>query len=217
MNNSEKNILILLGVGVAGFFGYRYYQKNKDKKNEVKTDENQNNSNTTTGYPGPTTGPTEYEKKVMKLQATVGAGVDGNPGSTSNSNTNRSVAAFYPVSYAKLGNVSPINIDAYLALNGVRQANVSGRIDQIWNAMGGGTPATLRIDSNVSAYYYDSSRGQYLATGGIFLVKSGLKIYKSTSIKSTLGFIVTVPVYSTSTKQSVGNRMVLIKPDNLYV
>lgn len=212
MKNNNA-IIIGAGIAVAGFFGYKYWKKKQDEKKEAEKPKKEPvsegggvTSNQPSGY-------SEYQKKVMKLQSIVGAAIDGNAGPQ----TNKLVAAFFPISFAKLGNVSVSNIDAYLALNGKREANVADRIDQIWNAMGSGTPATLRTDTQVSAYYYDNSRGQYLPTGGIFVAKQGTKLYKSTTVKTSIGFIVTVPVYFTNTNTVAGSRMILIKPDNLFV
>ncbi len=88
MKKNEKNILTGVAVAAAGFLAYTLYKR---KKQQAQTDKENKDKvirieqgNTTTGYPGPTTGPTEYQKKVMEIQSWLGVAVDGIPGPQTN-------------------------------------------------------------------------------------------------------------------------------------
>ena len=116
MKKNEKNILTGVGIALAGFFAYRYYQKKKAAKQaEVVKEEAkkaETSPNKTTGYPGPYTGPSEYQKKVMELQSWLGVAVDGIPGPQ----TNGALSKKLSVTYSLVGPISPANVDQYLAL-----------------------------------------------------------------------------------------------------
>ena len=202
---TENKIFIGIGVVLAGFFGYRYWKKKKDEKDLEKT--TTKTDNTETG----SSGFSDYEKKVMNLQTKLGISVDGKAGPQ----TNKTVQTWFPTLFAKLGNVSPTNVDQYIA---AKKENVfsSERLRQVWNAMGSGTPAKILKDTQVSAYYYDSASKLYKATGGYFIVKQGTSIYKSNSTLLTNGILTTLPVFLNN-GSSAGSKQVLINPDSVYV
>jgi hypothetical protein len=216
---TENAILAGLGVAIAGFFGYRYYKRKKDEKEAAIEAEKAAKAAQAAPPPsgGVTTQPvgySDYQKKVMKLQTILGVAVDGNP----KDQTNGKVKEWYPNLYKTLGNVSPSNIDQYLAAKRETTSTSSAaRVQEIWDAMGSGTPATVRIDTTVTGFYFDSSSNNYKSTGGYFIVLRGTKIYKSKAVKVQGGFIADLPVYGTQTKNAIGTRKVFIGPANLYV
>ena len=180
----QKNIIIGSAVlGVVGYFGYRALKKAKDKKaaereaaERAKNEADKKGSATTGGGTtgGGTTyqGPSPYQQKVMTLQTRLGIGVDGDPGFTANSQTNRTVASWFPITYARLGNVSPSNIDSYLAL-GTRRESLISRATQILTALNSGKKATIRLGGDASAMFFDSSANSYRATGGLLNILPG--------------------------------------------
>jgi hypothetical protein len=172
-------------LGVAGYFGYRAIKKARDKKAAAKEaaerakNEAEKKASATTG--GATTGggttyqgPSPYQQKVMTLQTRLGIGVDGDPGFTSNSQTNRTVASWFPVTYAKLGNVSISNIDSYLALGTKKEFQTSAaRATQILAALNSGQKATIRLGGDGFAMFFDTSQNAYRTTGGSLTVLPG--------------------------------------------
>jgi hypothetical protein len=112
MKKNEKNILTGIAVAAAGFLAYRFYKIKKEKEAEKKDDVIRIEQGTTTGYPGPNTGPTDYQKKVMELQSWLGVAVDGIPGPQ----TNGALSKKLSMTYSLVGPISEKNIDQYLAL-----------------------------------------------------------------------------------------------------
>lgn len=180
----QKNIVIGAAiVGVAGYFGYRAIKKARDKKKaeaeaaaKAKAEAEKTGGGTTGGGTtgGGTTyqGPSPYQQKVMSLQTRLGIGVDGDPGYTANSQTNKAVASWFPLTYAKLGNVSPSNIDAYLAL-GTRRESTVNRAAQIWTSISNGATATIRVGGDAFAIYKDASSNSFKTTGGVLTILPG--------------------------------------------
>jgi uncharacterized surface anchored protein len=197
---NTKRLITAAAIGGAGYLIYKNWDKISNmfkKKEEEKPEETGGGSGTGSG--GGTSGEktyTDYEKKVMKLQGIVGAGIDGNAGRTENSNTNKSVKAFFPNSYAKLGIVTTANIDAYLALGDKREiadttlADIKKRGDAIWAAMSSTKNGVIIRDGKARAVRYDSITNTYPNTGAIFIVKQGGVIKKANAVKLTDGFIV---------------------------
>lgn len=180
----QKNIIIGAAiVGVAGYFGYRAIKKARDKKRleaeaaaKAKAEAEKTGGGTTGGGTtgGGTTyqGPSPYQQKVMSLQTRLGIGVDGDPGYTANSQTNKAVASWFPVTYARLGNVSPSNIDAYLAL-GTRRESTINRAAQIWTSVSNGATGTIRVGGDAFAIYKDASSNSFKTTGGVLTILPG--------------------------------------------
>lgn len=180
----QKNIIIGAAiVGVAGYFGYKAIKKARDKKRleaeaaaKAKAEAEKKASGTTGGGTtgGGTTyqGPSPYQQKVMSLQTRLGIGVDGDPGYTANSQTNKAVASWFPLTYARLGNVSPSNIDAYLAL-GTRRESTINRAAQIWASVSNGATATIRLGGDAFAIYKDASSNSFKTTGGVLTIMPG--------------------------------------------
>jgi len=110
MKKNEKAIIYGAGAVLVGFGLYRYFQRKKAETKPVA--ENVNDPSKNTGYPGPYTGPTPYQKKVMEIQSFLGVAVDGIPGPQ----TNGAWARRAPATFAKYGPISPANIDFYNAL-----------------------------------------------------------------------------------------------------
>ena len=182
----QKNIIIGAAiVGVAGYFGIRAIKKARDKKRleaeaaaRAKAEAEKKASGTTGGGTtgGGTTyqGPTPYQQKVMSLQTRLGIGVDGDPGYTANSQTNKTVASWFPLTYARLGNVSPTNIDAYLALGTRRETAQTGtRAAQILASLNQGKTATIRTGGEAGALFFDASAGHYKSTGTTLTILPG--------------------------------------------
>jgi len=210
---TNNAILIGAALAVAGYFAYRYFRKKQEQNNENGSRKYRQKEN---GSSQDSTGFTAYQKKVMTLQQKLAIHVDGDPGRGPNSQTNKAVASNYPSLYAKLGIVSPTNVDQYIA---AKKENLSdkARLDQVWNAMGQGTPAKLIRDTHVSAFYLDKSDNKYYPTGGGFIVKQGTSIYKSTSVLLTNGIFTTIPVYGVNSGDFIGNRGVRLDANTLYV
>ena len=182
----QKNIIIGAAiVGVAGYFGIRAIKKARDKKRleaeaaaRAKAEAEKTGGGTTGGGTtgGGTTyqGPTPYQQKVMSLQTRLGIGVDGDPGYTANSQTNKAVASWFPVTYARLGNVSASNIDAYLSLGTRRETAQTGtRAAQILASLNQGKTATIRTGGEAGALFYDASAGRYKSTGNTLTILPG--------------------------------------------
>lgn len=115
MKKQEKSILIGVGAALAGFGLYRYFKRKQSEKKVAKEKETTGSSNDpdkTTGYPGSYTGPTEYQKKVMEIQAFLGVALDGIAGPQ----TNGALARRAPASFAFYGPISTSNINFYNAL-----------------------------------------------------------------------------------------------------
>lgn len=180
----QKNIIIGAAiVGVAGYFGFRAIKKARDKKRleaeaaaRAKAEAEKKGGGTTGGGTtgGGTTyqGPTPYQQKVMSLQTRLGIGVDGDPGYTANSQTNKTVASWFPLTYARLGNVSQSNIDAYLAL-GTRRESTVNRAAQIWTSISNGATGTIRLGGDAFAIYKDASSNSFKTTGGVLTILPG--------------------------------------------
>lgn len=115
MKKNEKAIIYGAGAVLVGFGLYRYFQRKQAEKKataEKQSNDAVNNPNRNTGYPGPYTGPTPYQKKVMEIQSFLGVAVDGIPGPQ----TNGAWARRAPATFAKYGPIGPANIDFYNAL-----------------------------------------------------------------------------------------------------
>jgi hypothetical protein len=193
---NTKRLIAAAAIGGAGFLIYKNWDKISNmfkKKEEEKPEETGGGSGTGSG--GGTSGEktyTDYQKKVMKLQGIVGAGVDGAVGK----NTNGAVKSYFPNSYAKLGDVTTANIDAYLALGDKREiadttlADIKKRGDAVWAAMSSTKNGVIIRDGKVRAVRYDSITNTYPNTGAIFIVKQGGVIKKANAVKLTDGFIV---------------------------
>lgn len=204
----ENAIILGIGAVAAGIFGYMYYKKKQDEKAALTPDKPKT---PTDGVNVQSTGLTDFQKKVMSLQTKLGIASDGSAGPQ----TNGTVKNWFPTLYAKLGNVSPSNVDQYLAAKR-EDLSLTQRLELVWNAMGSGTPAIVLKDISVPAYYYDSASKLYKPTGGYFKVLQGTKLYKSTSTKTSLGLIAELSVYD-QRRNSLGKRAVLIKSTEVYV
>lgn len=163
---------------------------------------------------------TPYQLQVVALQTKIGVGVDGNPGVGPDSNTNKKVAEWFPSLYKQYGNVSPANVTVYLgAKREEAKKGPSGpnnRLKDIWAAMKAKGSAKFIKDARVSAYYYDSAQKSYIPTGGGFNVKQGETVYFSGATLVGAGIVRVLPTYSSSGKPA-GNKLVLIKPEMIYV
>lgn len=234
----QKNIIIGAAiVGVAGYFGYRAIKKARDKKRleaeaaaKAKAEAEKKASGTTGGGTtgGGTTyqGPTLYQQKVMSLQTRLGIGVDGFTtlvgGNPSDSQTNKAVASWFPLTYARLGNVSPSNIDAYLALGTKKETQQAPTTKQapttnFFTAFRNKTFAKVLRDVRTSAYFYDAGTNSWKPTGGNFVVKSGETVYFSNVTELTSGnFIARVPTYDGSGNPT-GNKQMYFLPSYVYI
>jgi len=113
MKKNEKNILTGIAVAAAGFLAYRFYKIKKEQTEGKRIEQGRiDTGNTTTGYPGPNTGPTEYQKKVMEIQSWLGVAVDGIPGPQ----TNGALSKKLSMTYSLVGPISEKNINQYLAI-----------------------------------------------------------------------------------------------------
>lgn len=207
----KKDNAILIGVGVAlaGFFGYRYIQRKRQEK--LTAEENIKDVVTPPPSGGVTSqapGFTPYQKKVMTLQQKLGIAVDGSAGPQ----TNGKVKEFYPSLFAQLGNVSPSNVDKYIAA----QKENPQQLSNLWAAMKAKTYAKFIKDAQVAAYYYDSAKQSYIPTGGFFTVKQGETVYFSGATLTGAGIVRVLPTYFTSGNPA-GNKLVMIKPEMIYV
>jgi hypothetical protein len=222
---NTKRLIAAAAIGGAGYLIYKNWDKisNMFKKKEEKPEETGGGSGTGSG--GGTSGEktyTDYEKKVMKLQGIVGAGIDGNAGRTENSNTNKSVKAFFPNSYAKLGIVTSANIDAYLALGDKREiadttlADIKKRGDAVWAAMSGKDGVLFR-DGNVREVRYDGVSKTYITTNNVYKAKSGLVIKKANAVLLTDGFIVYDAYMYKLDGSNAGPKKVKIDPREITV
>ena len=190
MDKKTKNNLVVGGAFavVAGYFGYRYFKKKSDAKKAAaaeaaakaaaKTSASGTTGGQTTGGGTGYAGPTPYQKKVMTLQTRLGISVDGDPGFTSLSQTNLTVASWFPVTYAKLGNVSPSNIDSYLALGTKKETGIN-RASEILTALNAGKTAIIRLGGDAGAMYFDTSSNSYKATGGVLTILPGTQFTKA--------------------------------------
>lgn len=205
----DNAILIGVGVALAGFFGYRYIQRKRQEK--LTTEENIKDVVTPPPSGGVTSqapGFTPYQKKVMTLQQKLGIAVDGSAGPQ----TNGKVKEYYPSLFAQLGNVSPSNVDKYIAA----QKENPQQLSNLWAAMKAKTYAKFIKDAQVAAYYYDSAKQSYIPTGGFFTVKQGETVYFSGATLTGAGIVRVLPTYFNSGNPA-GNKLVMIKPEMIYV
>lgn len=229
MKNQNK-IIVAAAVGGVGYLVYKNWDKItklfKKKETAPEATETGSGSGSGSGTGSGTGGGktyTDFQTKVMKLQGNIGAGVDGNPGSTDNSQTNRLTKEFFPNTYAKLGRVTPANVDAYIALGTKKEivdntlADIKARGRSIWNAMASGKKAVIIRDGNVRAVYYDGVNKTYPNTGAVFVIKQGGVLDKSKSVLLTDGFIVTDHFVYRSNGTNEGVRKVKIDPRELNI
>ena len=205
----DNAILIGVGVAVAGFFGYRYIQRTRQEK--LTAEENIKDVVTPPPSGGVTSqapGFTPYQKKVMTLQQKLGIAVDGSAGPQ----TNGKVKEWFPSLYAQLGIVSPTNVDKYIAA----QKENPQQTSNLWNAMRTKGFAKFIKDTQVAAYYYDSAKQSYIPTGGFFTVKQGETVYFSGATLTGAGIVRVLPTYLNSGNPA-GNKLVMIKPEMIYV
>lgn len=220
MKNNTK-LIVAAAIGGAGYLVYKNWDKisNMFKKKDATTDEGEGAGSETKDTPT-NTGKTysAYQLKVMKLQGVVGASVDGAVGK----NTNGAVKAYFPNSYAKLGDVTPANIDAYLALGTKKEtidttlADIKARGQAVWAAMSSKN-GVIRQDGNVRAVEYDGIDKTYKDTSGIFKIKKGTVIVKSRAKLLNSGFIVYVPFVYNQDGSNHGERQVRIDPREINV
>lgn len=111
MKKNEKAIIYGAGAVLVGFGLYRYFQRKQAEK-KATAETKKTFDPTTFGYPGPNTGPTPYQRKVMDIQSFLGVAVDGIPGAQ----TNGALARRAPATFATYGPISFQNIDFYNAL-----------------------------------------------------------------------------------------------------
>lgn len=215
----DNAILIGVGVAVAGFFGYRYWKKKQDEKALEEEKEKQKQAETPPPPSGGVTtqpvGYTPYQKKVIALQQKLGIAVDGNPGVGEGSQTNKTVKSWFPTLYLKLGIVTPNNVDQYIAAK-KEDKTTANTLQALWNAMKAKGYAKFIKDAGVAAYYYDSAKKSYIPTGGYFNVKQGETVYFSGAILTGAGIARVLPTY-TSSGNNAGNKLVMIKPEMIYV
>ena len=205
----DNAILIGVGVALAGFFGYRYIQRKRQEK--LTAEENIKDVVTPPPSGGVTSqapGFTPYQKKVMTLQQKLGIAVDGSAGPQ----TNGKVKEYYPSLFAQLGNVSPSNVDKYIAA----QKENPQQLSSLLAAMKAKTYAKFIKDAQVAAYYYDSAKKGYIPTGGFFTVKQGETVYFSGATLTGAGIVRVLPTYFNSGNPA-GNKLVMIKPEMIYV
>lgn len=222
MKNQQK-IIVAAAVGGIGFLVYKNWDKisnlfkkkvEEKPKEDVVVEVKEKPSQKVLSA---------FEEKVMKLQGNVGAAIDGNPGKSENSQTNKLTKEFFPNTYAKLGVISPSNIDAYLALGTKREKvdttlpDIKARGKSIWNAIQSGKKATIIRDGNVRAVYYDGVNKTYPATGATFVIKQGGVIDKSKAVLLTDGFIVTDHFVYRSNGSNEGVRKIKIDPRILNI
>lgn len=110
MKKNEKAI-IYGAVGLSVVAAYIYW-KRKQAEKKATAETKKTFDPTTFGYPGPNTGPTPFQRKVMDIQSFLGVAVDGVPGPQ----TNGAWARRAPATFAKYGPIAPANIDFYNAL-----------------------------------------------------------------------------------------------------
>lgn len=211
----DNAILIGVGVAIAGFFGYRYWKKNQDEKALEEEKEKQKQAETPPPPSGGVTsqpvGFTDYQKKVMQLQTKIGVTPTGNALTL----TNNAVKSWFPTLYAKLGNVTPNNVDQYIAAK-KEDKTTANNLQALWNAMKAKTYAKFIKDAQVAAYYYDAAKQSYIPTGGYFTVKQGETVYYSGAVLTGAGIARVLPTY-TSSGNPAGNKLVMIKPEMIYV
>lgn len=200
---NQKNLLIIAGGAVGAMVIYRVIQRKRQAKRAAEAAKAEAEKKQLPPAPKPapgSMGPTDYQKKVMRLQSNVGAAIDGAPGPQ----TNRLVQEFFPITFQKLGNVSAANIDQYLALGTRRESAGPNRGTAVWNAMSASRPAVIRKDLTGPNHYYDESAKTYKPTGGQFTIPSGTRIYRSNVVGKSADYsfwIVRVPVRDGSIKQ----------------
>lgn len=201
MEQKTKYLLAAGGVTLVILTAY----KAMGKSSKMPVDPN--NPLPVYGY-GDATPESEYITKVKALQSALNVTpVSGWAGPL----TNAAVQKAYPTLAKKLGAVSESNIDEYLKAKPETPPKVNDRVQQIWDAMGDGTPAVLRVGGRYNAYYYDKAGKAWRPTDGSFDVPANTKIYKSKSVLMTTGIISTVTVKGGAVKN------IFFTPNNLYV
>lgn len=219
MKNTTR-LIAAAAIGGAGYLIYKNWDKISKafKKKEEKPEETGGSGTGSGGSTGGEKTYTDYQKKVMKLQGIVGAGIDGAVGK----NTNGAVKAYFPNSYAKLGNVSTSNIDAYLALGDKREIadttldDIKKRGQAVWAAMSGKDGVLFR-DGNVREVRYDGVSKTYPTTNNVYKAKSGLVIKKANAVLLTDGFIVYDAYMYKLDGSNAGPKKVKIDPREITV
>lgn len=143
----------------------------------------------------PATQQPAYIDKVKKIQVYLGVGVDGNAGSSANSQTNQALKKKFVTEYPKLGNLTPSNVDAYLTAmveknkqeTAVQKsASVSKQRkdfgEKLRNLYTKNKAKIVRkTDSNSPTKYYDQARKQYSNDGKSLRIVKDYPIFPSFS------------------------------------
>jgi hypothetical protein len=227
MKNSTK-LIIAAAIGGTGFLVYKNWDKISNmfkKKEEEKPSPEDEIVNNTPPKQNVEKTYTEYQKKVMKLQGIVGAGVDGDAGRSENSNTNKSVKAYFPNSYAKLGIVSPSNIDAYLALGSKKEVADTSRGTNIARALMvekawvGNKKAVIGARKGHKAVKKDNLTNTYNETGITLYVNANTILDKAKTTRVSSGYFITdVPAFYENGNPAVPPvRKVKISPFDIDV
>ena len=121
---------------------------------------------------------------VRKIQEYLGVGIDGNPGKTDGSNTNKALSGKFPAQYRELKNLSPGNFtkwvkvvsDAksgqYLKESAPGRQTFGNKLFQL--GVGGKRVFLNQSQMPLTVFRFDSARNQYVSTGKKFtLTNSG--------------------------------------------
>lgn len=225
MKNQNK-IIIAAAIGGAGFLIYKNWDKISKlfgKKEETET-------------PPPVSNeiikekPKEkvysaYEEKVMKLQSNIGAAIDGNAGKSEGSQTNRLTKEFFPNTYARLGAVSPSNIDAYVALGTKREIVDTSEKDNvarslmIEKAWVGNKKAVIGKRKAHAALVKDNLTNTFQPTSTMLYVNANTILDKSKTIRLSSGYFATdVPAFYSNGNPAVPPvRKVRVSPFDIDI
>lgn len=212
----KKSNLPLLAAGAAAV-GAGVYFLSKRKGATPTTNETTPSTNPSAVVTPSTNDPyksTAFMNAVREIQTWLGVGVDGDPGKTSGSQTNKALAAKLPAAYNLLGPLSPSNLSKYNDYIAVAQKNeaTTKTTLSIYNYINGGKSASLKSKTGAgfmtfNAYTFDKIRKVW-NKGQIVTAKNGQLLNKiNYKGRSATMLYFQVPVYGQT--NVLGNRSII--------
>lgn len=115
----KKYLPYIVGIAAIGGAAYLFVKNRKDNE-EQPIEPTVEPKKVVTVQPAPVTADpwqnSVFVAAVRKIQEFLGVGIDGNPGKTAGTNTNKALAAKFPADFQRLSNLQPGNVKAWAEL-----------------------------------------------------------------------------------------------------